>query len=54
MKFRYAILRRRWFDGVHAAGWEAVVAAIARSPDIEMVVELNGFVVVALRPDHQT
>ncbi len=53
MKFRYAILHRSSFDGVHAAKWEAVVAALARSPDLKIVTELDGFVVAAVRPYHQ-
>ena len=47
--FRYLILQHRWFKGAAGNGWTEIEEAVAASPELEIIADEGGFVVVALK-----
>ncbi len=47
--YRYLVLDRALYSGWRAAYWQDVAAGIARAPNLQVVGEVEGFVIVAFK-----
>jgi hypothetical protein len=51
LELRYLLLERVGFNGQTAPAWEDIQAQVRQSPDLEIVTELDGVLVVAFREE---
>jgi hypothetical protein len=47
--FHYLILQHRWFKGTTGEGWAEIEDAMEASPELEIIADEGGFVVVAIK-----